>query len=790
MFGLKEYYEGLLLEAKSPEEIKKILEYQFVQGKGIPQEILDSIFAMDPTKKKSYTRWVLSQWENFRVDIIPSITNGMLQKLFEYFKERAADGLDFGKYNFKQALDMIPVGVENDPVLKKMGDLDAPVNDFDIVYRSPEWVIAVPHTYEADKKLGQGCKWCTAGAYNDGDESRGEHFYEQYSSNGNLWVNFDLRKSQMGIDRKEYPYTRYQFCFEDSPAGELKDIRNYNIVLNEIDMPQSVLDFYGTQNSKYVKQLEATNGDEEHDPYDDYEIDTFEEDYRAARLENRIEVLNEGGETLILLPDYDRNYDFFREEHYLDADACVYSLYNESDTRDSIFPFEFSANCNLVRRENGNIKYSMLTDIAGNRYFIISDYDNEFLAYQITSDEMIIDTDGATYAVGKYSGRRSSSAVITTVDGTYEAGEITITNRPFTDITAFFENDNIASVVSHTNASVQTFLEVVFNDGGHWLYSTNGNGDPTLLIKNDLPINGKCYEIELSETRDFGIIRGEKMQYKINLGDFAPDKYGAEEDLGGQKYLVSNKDGKYNIYDAIEGKLMLATWVTDIITVGKGVAIVKYSWNQSVLYNFEFGYKISDAYENIDNLFNHTRYFLALIDSADYSYCLLKMENEMKVSVFKIGHVKYKTRTGYIATTDMVYYYEKPMFSNKLDYISQPTGNVFLCKTNNKIYFINTQLETPRLLPSNDGIMAQYIVSVFPYGGHTIQILIALPESENQRAVVLYNISNNVVTSINGGLNDEELSTINKIFFPSRTALTEGFYKILNKITPKYEDDI
>ena len=41
MFGFDEIYNDLLLEAKSPEEIKKILEYQFVQGKGIPQEILD-----------------------------------------------------------------------------------------------------------------------------------------------------------------------------------------------------------------------------------------------------------------------------------------------------------------------------------------------------------------------------------------------------------------------------------------------------------------------------------------------------------------------------------------------------------------------------------------------------------------------------------------------------------------------------------------------------------------------------------------------------------------------------
>ena len=88
MLGLEEYYIGLLNEAKSPEEIKKILEYQFVQGKGVPQEILDSIFEADPTKKKSYTRWVLSQWPEYEKSIRKSIEDGKLKRMFDTIKNR------------------------------------------------------------------------------------------------------------------------------------------------------------------------------------------------------------------------------------------------------------------------------------------------------------------------------------------------------------------------------------------------------------------------------------------------------------------------------------------------------------------------------------------------------------------------------------------------------------------------------------------------------------------------------------------------------------------------------
>lgn len=114
MFGIDEFYDGLLLEAKSPEEIKRIYEYQFVEGKGVPQEILDQVFELDPTKKKTFTKWLLLKWPDESNLIRSSLSNGKIGEMFRYFQERARDGLNLADVkSVSDALRMLP---NNDPI--------------------------------------------------------------------------------------------------------------------------------------------------------------------------------------------------------------------------------------------------------------------------------------------------------------------------------------------------------------------------------------------------------------------------------------------------------------------------------------------------------------------------------------------------------------------------------------------------------------------------------------------------------------------------------------------------
>ena len=50
-------YDRLIEEGKDPVEV---LHYKF---QNIPSEIIDDVIAIDPTKKKSYSQWLLSKWD-------------------------------------------------------------------------------------------------------------------------------------------------------------------------------------------------------------------------------------------------------------------------------------------------------------------------------------------------------------------------------------------------------------------------------------------------------------------------------------------------------------------------------------------------------------------------------------------------------------------------------------------------------------------------------------------------------------------------------------------------------
>lgn len=335
MFGIDEIYESLLLEAKSPEEIKKILEYQFVQGKGVPQEILDKVISLDPTKKKTYTKWVLMQWENEKHNIISSIKTGFLGEMFRYFQERANSGLNLlGMKSFSYAVEMVPQN-DKDPIFKPIpeNEINDPKNDFDIVFDSPEWRIAVPHTWQANEKLGEGCKWCTAGAYGNG-----ERYFKDYTSDGPLWVNFDKRKSEIGWrNNKEYPYTRYQFCFEYGSRGEMMDSRDDRIDVEKMNIPEDVMEFYESQNPYYGDILRNSLDDE-----------AAWERYSNERYEHTI-LLKEpvyGHYALRLMPT-------FNEDTPIVNESDPYEMYDEGDEHDSLDGFQYPDETYIYDRCDG-----------------------------------------------------------------------------------------------------------------------------------------------------------------------------------------------------------------------------------------------------------------------------------------------------------------------------------------------------------------------------------------------------------------------------------------------------
>lgn len=74
-------FERLIEEGKDPVEL---LHYKFQH---IPADVIDAVIAIDPTKKKSYSQWLLSKWDNEKDTILEGLKNGRIEKLFQHYKE-------------------------------------------------------------------------------------------------------------------------------------------------------------------------------------------------------------------------------------------------------------------------------------------------------------------------------------------------------------------------------------------------------------------------------------------------------------------------------------------------------------------------------------------------------------------------------------------------------------------------------------------------------------------------------------------------------------------------------
>ena len=89
MFGVDEIFEKLLNEARSIEDIQKLLINRYVRNGNVPQDIFIDIFNADPTKKKAYARWMLDKYGNESKLIDMIVSNGIAGPMFKYFQERA-----------------------------------------------------------------------------------------------------------------------------------------------------------------------------------------------------------------------------------------------------------------------------------------------------------------------------------------------------------------------------------------------------------------------------------------------------------------------------------------------------------------------------------------------------------------------------------------------------------------------------------------------------------------------------------------------------------------------------
>lgn len=186
----------MLLEAKSPEQIADILCRKFPYGD--PDEVrslISKIMEIDPTKKYSYTQWLVSLYDDER-DLAFQVND---EETFEEIKNL----FQFAKQN-------------NDFQLQTFDDLDEAFDgiiefegksNYEVLYEDEKWIVYVPYTYAAERyivyHLYGGASWCTA-------SSNGEGHFENYTDEYNLYIFANKQTNEI------YQYSPKSGEFNDS----------------------------------------------------------------------------------------------------------------------------------------------------------------------------------------------------------------------------------------------------------------------------------------------------------------------------------------------------------------------------------------------------------------------------------------------------------------------------------------------------------------------------------------------------------------------------------------------
>ena len=570
-------YERLIEEGKDPVEV---LHYKFQH---IPAEIIDDVIAIDPTKKKSYSQWLLSKWDDEKDTIVNGLKSGRIAKLFQHYKEhndiqiKDCPSVEEGLRMFVPEEDTVLAKSDKPKTyIENLGrEVDSSLaNDFDIVYNDGDWIIAVPNTYEAECKLGENMRWCTANHFGNG-----ESYYNNYlSKGGKYYVNFDMTKPE-NAKGKDYPFTRYQFHFE---SNQFMDKDDNPVELDSIDMPDGAKEYYSDEG---------------------YDTDRFEN--LEARME-RYEEQRWGcswriNDDLLLNIAYDDDYEFQEPDENTD-----YYVYDEDDDRDPICWDEVS-NPSAVGEENVILLNEPELVILKKKYgednavIVLTKYNsgsgwrnwesitlNQYITLPNNLGVFGIDTEKCFTVI---SPEISASCERLKV----ESCENMFVNEQCTNVYDAENEENI-------------FVETV-SDGYHSLFnisiSPTMGDDLVCVVYRDIPANGEYFTIN-----EKGLVEGEFRSYRVyDESEYEDDdspQYDLEDKLPTGDYLISaalnfGKKREYNILKKGSQHPLIDPWFDKYIGCSKNLYGIK-KQEKIGFFNAISGQQVGRWYDNYSGL--------------------------------------------------------------------------------------------------------------------------------------------------------------------------------------------
>ena len=213
----------IIREAK---EINSLINAFAKKNPNINPKDLEQLFTADPTTVQNsrgtfagkYCIWIGNQYVNGKLKVgdIPELKKALTT--YNINKSQITTPIN----EIGSLSDLITIISNYTDDFKATRQLSKGEQALEKVYEDGEWVVYIPHTYEASRKIGGDTNWCTA--------SSDDRYFNMYTKDGPLYVN--IRKSDGA---------KFQFHF---PTGQFMDSKDKEIKSKNIGLSKGLIKFY------------------------------------------------------------------------------------------------------------------------------------------------------------------------------------------------------------------------------------------------------------------------------------------------------------------------------------------------------------------------------------------------------------------------------------------------------------------------------------------------------------------------------------------------------------------
>ena len=266
---------------KEARELNSLINAFVNKNPNVNSNDLAKLFTADPTTIQNnrgtfagkYCIWIGNQYVNGKLKVgdIPELKKALTT--YNINKSQIVTPIS----NIKSLSDLIAIISNYTDDFKATRQLSKGEQALEKVYEDADWVVYIPHTYEASRKIGGDTSWCTA--------SSNSSYFNMYTKDGPLYVN--IRKSDG---------SKYQFHF---PTRQFMDINDEEVSIRELGLSEGLVKFYETVYPNFNLYMK----------YDF--VGNFYNGYARVNLNNKWNYIDTQGKLVSPNQWFDWIYDFY-----------------------------------------------------------------------------------------------------------------------------------------------------------------------------------------------------------------------------------------------------------------------------------------------------------------------------------------------------------------------------------------------------------------------------------------------------------------------------------------------